>query len=89
MSCTRPTASATPGDHTTPEIEAAIEATLGVQTEEERTAALQEAVDLISAEALDVILFYERIAFVHSDRVDGVQQWFSAKPEFRGVRVVE
>ena len=79
---------ANPGDQTTPEMEEAIAATLQVGTEEERTESLQAAVDVAQEEALDVVLFYESIAFVYdADRVSGLEQWFSAKPEFRGVSV--
>lgn len=79
---------ANPGDQTTPEMEDAIAATLAVQTQEERNQSLQEATAIAQDEALDVVLFYESIAFVYNaDGVGGLEQWFSAKPEFRGVTV--
>ncbi|WP_420452385.1 ABC transporter substrate-binding protein [Ilumatobacter sp.] len=77
---------ANPGDQTTPEMEEAIAATLAVQSEDERTDSIREAVRIAQEEALDVVLFYESIAFVYAeDRVGGLERWFSAKPEFRGV----
>ena len=77
---------ANPGDATTPEMEEAIAATLAVQSESEREDALHEAVRIAQDEALDVVLFYESIAFIYdADSVGGLEQWFSAKPEFRGV----
>lgn len=77
---------ANPGDQTTPEMEEAIAATLAVQNQDERADALQAAVEIAQAEALDVVAFYERIAFVYNaDRVTGLEQWFSAKPEFRNI----
>ncbi|MFV0524518.1 MAG: ABC transporter substrate-binding protein [Acidimicrobiales bacterium] len=78
---------ANPGDQTTPEIEAAIAATLDVQSDADREAAIHTAVDLVTADAMDVVVFYEQIAFVHSTKVGNLEQWFSAKPEFRGVTV--
>ena len=79
---------ANPGDQTTPEMEEAIAATLQVGSDDERTEALRAAVDIAQEEALDVVLFYESIAFVYdADRVSGLEQWFSAKPEFRGISV--
>lgn len=72
-----------PGRHTTPEVQAAIDATQVVQSPEDREAALQKASAQVTADALDVPLYFPITPSVYTERVLGAQSWLSGKPEFR------
>ncbi|MFV0526608.1 MAG: ABC transporter substrate-binding protein [Acidimicrobiales bacterium] len=52
-----------------------------------REAALQAASAEITAEAMDVVMYYPQTPYVYGQNVVGVQQWYSGKPEFRGMGV--
>ena len=74
-----------PGRHTTPEVQELIEATEVVQSPEERQAALKAASAQVTADALDVPMYYPVTPFVYTEQVLGTQTWISGKPEFRYV----
>ncbi len=74
-----------PGQHTTPEISAAIAKASEPGTVEERTPAVQAATKLVAENAMDVLLYFPEGQTAYTDKVLGLQSWVSSKPEFRGV----
>ena len=74
-----------PGRHTTPAVEEAIAATRVVQSDEDRAAAIKAASAAVTADALDLVLYYPITPSVYTEQVLGVQTWLSGKPEFRYV----
>lgn len=74
-----------PGRHTTPEMLAAIEATSVVQSPEDRARALRAASAQITADALDVVLFFPTNLYAFSPEVLGPDTWGFGWPDFRYV----
>jgi peptide/nickel transport system substrate-binding protein len=74
-----------PGRHTTPEMEEAIKATMVVQPDEERNAALQAASAQVVADALDVVLYFPIESYGFADEVLGPEAWGRGFPDFRYV----
>lgn len=74
-----------PGRHTTPDVQAAVDATMAVQSDQDRQAALQAASAAVTDAALAVPLFFPTSPYAMTDRVLGWQVWLSGKPEFRHV----
>lgn len=78
-----------PGRQTTPEVIELNAAAIEVQPPEERATALQAASAQVTKDALDVVIYFTTTPIVYSDKVVGVQGWFSGKPEFRGMGVTD
>ncbi len=76
-----------PGRHSTPEVMAAFDETLEVQSPEERADDLQVAAAQVVADALDVVYYFPVTPWAYDEGVVGFEQWISGKPELRGVRV--
>lgn len=76
---------ANPGRHTTDKVMEAYQATLEIQPEKERMAAVRAASAAVTEDALDVVLFHEDMVIATNDRVTGYEGYMSGKPEFRGV----
>ena len=53
----------------------------------DREAALQAASAQIVEDAMDVVMYYPQTPYVYGSDVVGFEQWFSGKPEFRGMGV--
>lgn len=53
----------------------------------DRQEALRAASAQIVADAMDVVLYYPQTPYVYGENVVGFEQWFSGKPEFRGMGV--
>ncbi|MFV0256871.1 MAG: ABC transporter substrate-binding protein [Acidimicrobiales bacterium] len=74
-----------PGDGTTDTFMQLYPATLDVG--DGREAALQAASAEITSSAMDVVMYYPQTPYIYGQNVVGAQQWYSGKPEFRGMGV--
>ena len=72
-----------PGGHTTPEVQAAYDASL--IPGDGRPEALKELSALITEQSLDVPLYFPNEIFVSQEPVEGLDVWIGGKPEFRNV----
>ncbi len=74
-----------PGGATTDEIEAHISETRVPAERDERAEPIHEAVQAVTEEALDVVLYFPVTPTLTTDAVVGLESYLSGKPEFRGV----
>ena len=73
-----------PGDGTTDAFMELFPQTLMVG---DREGALRAASAQIVVDAMDVVMYYPQTPYVYGENVVGFEQWFSGKPEFRGMGV--
>ncbi|WP_420452384.1 ABC transporter substrate-binding protein [Ilumatobacter sp.] len=73
-----------PGDGTTDAFMELFPQTLEIGDREE---SLQAASAQIVEDAMDVVMYYPQTPYAYGENVVGFEQWFSGKPEFRGMGV--